>query len=531
MGESRCTMGVELPMANKQRGPLPPVLSPEETRVRPPEEDEAELPPEEPSWDPQRDETMMHPNAAPVTDEAEMEVDDATPPVPRKIVPVPIEDLPEQALDDPTISLMPKVTTDGGMQAPQDAVDDSTRQIPRKSTVRPPPQAEDDSTRQIPRKSSIRPALQDSDDPKAEDDPTRQIPRKSSIRPSLQDPDPTRPIPRKTGQRPALQDAPPPVRNPARKSGAMPPVARPAPAQEPPLPWEAGSNEDDLSRLPTRAQPLPPAAPASPQSLVYPPDGPPVLVPVNTEPHFLAQAPKVSSPVFTQPNYVPPPPPVVSPIVTAPHLTTLPPAAAPPPETDLRTTFSNKAAMVADLVKATFARRSYGMAPYRLRIDEPDGPSTAGGLHARQPISLVANMDSAPPIVVGWVDVAKKDAQLRTYDVVKRRHQSRFTTPLDLTANEYEEFLNELVETLFYGGIKIMLQVPDDEPSPGQGVQSPAQGQGQVQVQAQPQTSGRGCLGTLFILGVTFATGVAVGSFSDFFAILSERVLGLFSGH
>jgi hypothetical protein len=169
------------------------------------------------------------------------------------------------------------------------------------------------------------------------------------------------------------------------------------------------------------------------------------------------------------------------------------------------------------------------MAPYRLRIDEPDGPSTAGGLHARQPISLVANLDSAPPIVVGWVDVAKKDAQLRTYDVVKRRHQSRFTTPLVLTASEYEEFLNELVETLFYGGIKIMLQVPDDEPTPGQSLHSPAQAQ--TQAPAQQQTSGRGCLGTLFILGVTFATGVAVGSFSDFFALLSERFLGLFSGH
>src|ERR1043165_2773460 len=58
--------GLELPMANKKRGPLHPDLSREETRVRPPEEDEAELPPEEPSWDPQRDETMMHPNSAPV---------------------------------------------------------------------------------------------------------------------------------------------------------------------------------------------------------------------------------------------------------------------------------------------------------------------------------------------------------------------------------------------------------------------------------------------------------------------------------
>ncbi len=493
-------------MANKQRGPLPPVLSSEETRVKPPEEDEAELPPEDPSWDPQRDATLMQPNTTPVTDESE--VDDPTPPVPRKIVPVPIDELPEQALDDPTISLSPaaKVTTDGGMQAPSDD-EDATRHIPRKSTVRPSQQEEDDPTRQIARKSTVRPT------PQEPDDPTRQIPRK-------------------TGQRPALQDSPPPVRNPARKSGTMPPVlTRAAPVQDTPLPWEAGQQEDDLSRLPTRGGPLPPVAlPAPQQSLVYPPEGPPVLVPINTEPHFLAQAPKVP-PVITQPNYVPPPPAVVAPIVTAPHLTNSPPQSEPPPEGDLRTTFSNKAAMVADLVKATFARKTYGTPPFRLRIDEPDGPSTAGGLHARQPISLVAYQDVVPVIVIGWVDVAKKECLLRTYEAVKRRHQHRYTVPLEITERDYERFLDELVETLFYGGIKIMLQVPDDDPPPGQSVQAQAPVPAQVQVLVQPQTTGRGCFGTLFILTVTFATGIAVGMFSDFFALLSERLMALLAGN
>jgi hypothetical protein len=255
-----------------------------------------------------------------------------------------------------------------------------------------------------------------------------------------------------------------------------------------------------------------------------------VLVPVNTEPHFLAQAPKAPA-VITQPNYVPPPPAVVSPIVTAPHLTNSPPPNASPPELDLRTTFSNKAAMVADLVKATFARKGYGPMPYRLRIDEPDGPSTAGGLHARQPISLVTHMDAAPPIVVGWVDVAKKETQLRTYEVVKRRHQHRYPVPMELTEAEYNRFLDELVETLFYGGIKIMLVVPDDDPTPLHSVQAQAQPQPQVQAKAEPQTTSRGCFGTLFILTVTFSTGIAVGMFSDFFALLSERLMALLAGH
>lgn len=439
---------------------------------------------------------MLMPHTAPIP---LGEGDDATPQVPQKqAAPVPF-DVPEFPPPD-----------------------DATRPIRRKSgPARPEPEAPDDSTRQIPRKTGSRPAHQ-------EEDATRHIPRKTGARPALQEEDDaTRQLPRKSGPRPAPQEAAPPVRNPARKSGSLPTVTRAAPVQEAPLPWEAQG--DDLSRLPTRAQPLPPIAPAPQKELVYPPEGPPVLVPVNTEPHFLAQAPKVQ--LVTQPHYVPPPPLAHRPAVV------LPPLAAPPSSTasapqpsgepsspeELRTTFSNKAAMVADLVKATFARRSYGLAPYRLRIDEPDGPSTAGGLHARQPLSLVSNLDSVPALVVGWVDVAKKESQLRSYGVVKRRHQSRHTTPLEISEEEYESFFNELMETLSYGGIRIVVQVPDEEPLPAQGSARPGV------AQAPPQRRGRSPLGTLLLLLVTFTLGVGVGMNSELFATLAEQVQALLS--
>jgi hypothetical protein len=499
-------------MATKQRGTLPPVLSTEETRVKPPEEDEEELPPEPPSWDPQRDSTQLLPNstARPAWDEG----DDATPPIPRKIDPIPLEDPDVQELNE------------------------ETRPIPRKAGARPAAPPPDDATRPIPRKTGTRPALQDSDDS------TRQIPRKTGTRPVLHDPDDsTRQIPRKTGTRPALQDSDDATRNIPRKPGSIPPKAREAPQEESPLPWEAGEN--DAAAVPTRAQSLPPLHPAPQHALVSPPHGPPVLVPVNTEPHYLPQAPSVPvstqpsmpprpppapSPMLTSPNYVPPPPSMLTPLVTAPHLMPqvqpLPQGSTGPGE-ELRTTFSNKAAMVADLVKTTFARRSYGIAPYRLRIDEPDGPSTAGGLHARQPISLVSNMENAPAVVCGWVDVSKKEAQLRSYGVVAKRHKGRYTDALDITEEEYERFLNELVETLFYGGIKIVVQVPDD-PDPTQ-----AQGGSQVQgsAQAQPQRSGSSCLGTLFLLTLTFALGIGVGMNTERLAPLIEQVKAMLPGH
>ncbi|WP_224365721.1 hypothetical protein [Hyalangium versicolor] len=499
-------------MANKQRGPLPPVLSSEETRVKPPqeedEEDAAELPPEPPTWDEDRDSTRLMPNAAPPGDENEGDpLDDATPPVPRKIDPVPYDD-DVQGPDEATRNIPLKAGARPALQGP----DDSTRPIPRKTGARPALQDPDDATRPIPRKTGARPALQDSDDS------TRPIPRKTGARPALQDSDDsTRPIPRKTGTRQALQDSDDAPRPPARKSGVTPSVGK----QAAPLPWDAGENE--AAALPTRAQSLPPIASGPHQALVSPPSGPPVLVPMHTEPHYIPQAPIVPvvtqpnyippppaapTPVITSPNYVPPPPAVVTPVVTAPHL--LPPLQplpvnATPPGEELRTAFSNKAAMVADLIKATFARRSYGTASYRLRIDEPDGPSTAGGLLARQPISLVSNLETAPAVVCGWVDVAKKEAQLRSYAVVERRHKARYAAAPDITDEEYERFLNELVETLFYGGIKIVVQIPDDpDPTQAQGAQ--AQG-----VQAKARGGGRSSVGTLLLVIIVFALGLFVG--------------------
>jgi len=216
---------------------------------------------------------------------------------------------------------------------------------------------------------------------------------------------------------------------------------------------------------------------------------------------------------------------VVAPIVTAPHLSPSAPipqgAEEPPAELDLRTSFSNKAAMIADLIKATFSRRSYGRAPYRLRIDEPDGPSTGGGRQARQPISLVTTLESAPAVVCGWVDVAKKESQLRSYGVVAKRHKNRYGADLDITEEEYEAFLNELVDTLFYGGIKILVQVPD-EPDPHQ--QQAQAGGGQSQPQPR---GGRSCLGTLLLLTLTFALGVGAGLNSERFAPVIEQLKAL----
>jgi hypothetical protein len=129
-----------------------------------------------------------------------------------------------------------------------------------------------------------------------------------------------------------------------------------------------------------------------------------------------------------------------------------------------RTVFSSQAALIADLVREKFSRRFFGRTPFRvLRIDEPEGPSTAGGRLARQNISLVVQQGSAPSILCGWVDVSKKEAQLRSYESVARRHEARHGQTMELGPDHYERFLNDLVDTLLIGGIRVRVLVPDEQ--------------------------------------------------------------------
>lgn len=227
------------------------------------------------------------------------------------------------------------------------------------------------------------------------------------------------------------------------------------------------------------------------------PQGPRRLDPskIITEPEYTRQAPR--SPEPSAPGDVPPPlglEPGVTSSLRAPADGPLPVAGA-----ELRTTFSQQAVMIADLIRERFAGRSYGGAFYRLRIDDPDGPSTAGGRLARQPLSLVPRMDSAPVIVCGWVDVYKKDAQLRSHEVVMRRHHGRQGAGLPISAEAYERFLDELMNTLFEGGIRILVVVPEDQealPAP-----PPAP------VRRHPL---RSFLGAVLLLGLGFGLGLSV---------------------
>lgn len=139
----------------------------------------------------------------------------------------------------------------------------------------------------------------------------------------------------------------------------------------------------------------------------------------------------------------------------------------------LRTTFANHSALLAEELRAALSKKMYGRGPHRVfRIDEPEGPSTAGGKLARQSISLVPRKGTAPSLICGWVDVAKREAQLRNFEAVAKRYEAHHGEPLEMRADEYERFLADVEEVLTRAVIKVRVMVPEE--APGARVVAPA---------------------------------------------------------
>ncbi|MBL0696352.1 hypothetical protein JJE73_22165 [Comamonas sp. JC664] len=129
----------------------------------------------------------------------------------------------------------------------------------------------------------------------------------------------------------------------------------------------------------------------------------------------------------------------------------------------LRTMFANHSALLAEQLREALSKKMYGRGPHRvLRIDEPEGPSTAGGKLARQAISLVPRKGSGPSLTCGWVDVSKREAQLRNFESVARRYEDHHGEPLELQPEEYERFLNDVEAVLLQAVIKVRVIVPEE---------------------------------------------------------------------
>ncbi|NOK00723.1 MULTISPECIES: hypothetical protein [Myxococcus] len=129
----------------------------------------------------------------------------------------------------------------------------------------------------------------------------------------------------------------------------------------------------------------------------------------------------------------------------------------------LRTMFANHSALLAEQLRDALSTKMYGRGPHRvLRIDEPEGPSTAGGKLARQAISLVPRKGAGTSLTCGWVDVSKREAQLRNFEAVAKRYALHHGEPLEMQAEEYERFLTDVEAVLTQAVIKVRVIVPEE---------------------------------------------------------------------
>lgn len=119
--------------------------------------------------------------------------------------------------------------------------------------------------------------------------------------------------------------------------------------------------------------------------------------------------------------------------------------------TDPRRTFhANQAVHLSDLMNLKFSPERFGTEnPRYVRVTEPDGPSTDGGLKARQAIMLCAQNDPEDRgILCGHIGIKNKQAELRSYAYVKHQYETRHRREIDITRGEYSRLLDKLQDFL-----------------------------------------------------------------------------------
>ncbi|MDB5216012.1 MAG: hypothetical protein JWO86_3939 [Myxococcaceae bacterium] len=107
----------------------------------------------------------------------------------------------------------------------------------------------------------------------------------------------------------------------------------------------------------------------------------------------------------------------------------------------LRTRVANQAASLAETVNEGFDDFHMGAGDYVVELSMPDGPSTGGGAQARQNVRLVPRRKGYAIVIAGTVDPVTSTAELRTFEHVAVLHEVRFQRPLEITGEEYADFL------------------------------------------------------------------------------------------
>jgi hypothetical protein len=109
-----------------------------------------------------------------------------------------------------------------------------------------------------------------------------------------------------------------------------------------------------------------------------------------------------------------------------------------------RTVHAQEAFKFNDVFGFKFQVLTFGAAVARRVKLSPPEMSTDGGRKARQPITLVPDEEGGRSIVCGWVDVPRKIAELKSYNVASEQFQARYGAAIDMTREEWEKVVAEI---------------------------------------------------------------------------------------
>jgi hypothetical protein len=145
-----------------------------------------------------------------------------------------------------------------------------------------------------------------------------------------------------------------------------------------------------------------------------------------------------------------------------PQAASAPPSDEPTPD-QLRTRLARKFHSLADTMAEAFKDFAIGAGNWSVELTVPAGPSTGGGKQALQHIRLNPRRNGFNTFVAGTVNQVERRADLRDFDHVAIMHEVRHRGPLDITTQEWEQFIRKAEVVLNGAGIQSMRVPPPRE--------------------------------------------------------------------
>ena len=130
---------------------------------------------------------------------------------------------------------------------------------------------------------------------------------------------------------------------------------------------------------------------------------------------------------------------------------------------NLRTRQAQKFVTLADSVTESFQDFAIGSGAWAVELTQPQGPSTGGGQQALQHLRMRPRRNGFSVLVAGAVNPITKLAELRDHDHISAMHDMRHRQPLQITRQEWEQFLRKAEVVLNGAGIQSMRTPPPRE--------------------------------------------------------------------